>query len=84
MNSGKVSRNLRGVVILSEITPSLMGVEFLKKVIDKMEQKIAESESWGYTLHQHHGEFKDDEEKNVRDAPLGRGRSGVGQYACVH
>ena len=43
-----------------------------------------ESVSWGYTVHRCHGEFEDDEEKNGRDSPLGRGRSGVGQYACVH
>ena len=50
-NSGKISRNLRDVVILSEITPSSTGVEFLKKVIDKMEQKIAESLKAGDTLY---------------------------------
>ena len=49
VNSGKISRNLRGVVLLSEITPSSTGVEFLKKVIDKMEQKIAESLKTGDT-----------------------------------
>ena len=51
VSSGKNSRNLRVVVILSEITPSSTGVEFLKKVIDKMEQKIAESLKAGDTLY---------------------------------
>ena len=51
VNSGKISRNLWGVVILSEITPSSTGIEFLKKVIDKMEQKIAESVKAGDTLY---------------------------------
>ena len=39
-----------------------------------------ESESWGYTLHRRNGEFEDNKLKNGRDAPLGRGQSGVGQY----
>ena len=51
VNSVKISQNLWGVVILSEITPSSTGIEFLKKVIDKMEQKITESLKAGDTLY---------------------------------
>ena len=85
VNSGKISRNLRGAVSLSEITPSSTAVKILKEVIDKMEQKIAESLKTGDTPFIDVTENSKTTKKKIsRDAPLGRGRSAVGQYACVH
>ena len=85
VNSGKISRNLRGAVLLSEITPSSTAVKILKEVIDKMEQKIAESLKTGNTLFIDVTENSKTTKKKISsDAPLGRGRSAVGQYACVH
>ena len=44
-NNGKLelAPNLRGVVLLSEITPSKTGVEFVKKIIHQIKQKITDS-----------------------------------------
>ena len=50
-NKLQIARNKRGVVLLSEITPSKTGVEFIKKIIHRMEQKIAEDLRAGEHLH---------------------------------
>ena len=50
-NKLQIARNKRGVVLLSEITPSKTGVEFIKKIIHRMEQKIADDLRAGEHLH---------------------------------
>ena len=49
--NGAVNRNLRNVVTLQDITPSRTGVEFVKKIIHAMEQKIALSLRAGEVVH---------------------------------
>ena len=48
--NGSINRNLRNVVTLNDITPSKTGVEFVKKIIHAMEQKIALSLRTGEVL----------------------------------
>ena len=47
----RVARNLRGVVLLSEITPLSTGVEFVKKALHKMTQKMTSSLKAGELLY---------------------------------
>ena len=50
-NKLQIDRSVRDVVLLSEITPSKTGVEFVQKIIHRMEQKIADSLRTGEHLH---------------------------------
>ena len=47
----RFAREQRGVILLSEITPSETGVEFVKKIIHRMQQKIKDSLRSGEHLH---------------------------------
>ena len=49
--NGSIARNVRGVMTLTNITPSKAGVEFVKKVVDAMEQEIVLSLRTGEVLH---------------------------------
>ena len=46
-----IDRSQRGVILLSEITPSKTGVEFIQKILHRMDQKIRDDLRTGEHLH---------------------------------
>ena len=84
--TGKIKTcTVRGTLRLTDISPLSMGVEFVKKIIDTLEQKIGDSLKVGETLYTDVTRMRrlDCGEKNGHYIEVGRGRSGVGQYECL-
>ena len=59
-----------GTVRTSDIVPSSTGIEFIKSITDMVEQGILNTMTVGDTL------YRDGQEKDSGDVPMGRGRSG--------